>query len=220
MRKLLVMLAGLTLASGEGVWCVSCADDAQPGPPAATVAQAAPGKKITALGTLEPEEAVDACAQVTGRIGSIGADPRANGKSLDFGSPVEVNTVLAQIDNELYVARVEQERAGCMRAEAELEQATVNLEHAQTRWQRAQDQKKSKAISDDDFELAQFNVKVAKASVAVAEAALAQNKATLKQAEIELGYTTIKSPIKGIIIDRRINVGQMIVPNFNGSASF
>ncbi len=47
----------------------------------------------------------------------------------------------------------------------------------------------------------------------MAEAVLAQNRAALKRAEIELGCTTIRSPIKGVVIDRRANVGQMVGPS-------
>ena len=39
----------------------------------------------------------------------------------------------------------------------------------------------------------------------------------MKQAEIELGYTTIKSPSKGIVIDRGVNMGQIVAPTVNGS---
>ena len=56
--------------------------------------------------------------------------------------------------------------------------------------------------------------------MAAAEAALAQAKAALKQAEINLAYTTIKSPIEGIIIDRRVNVGQTVAPTSTVSSLF
>jgi HlyD family secretion protein len=181
---------------------------------------AAPGKKVLATGTIEPEEVVDVCAPVAGTIASFGADPRSPGKSIGWNSPVEVGTVLAQIDSDLYAARVERERAGCVRAEAELAQARINLERAEAQWKRAQGLEKSKATPGPDFDLAALNDKAAKASVTVAEAALAQNKAALKQAEIELGYTTIKSPVKGTVIDCRVNVGQMVGPANTNSSLF
>jgi HlyD family secretion protein len=206
------MLVGLTLVVGGSAWCAYSDDNARPTARPAEKAGLAPGRKIIALGTIEPEEVAEVCPQVAGRIVSLGADPHARGKPIDYGSRVEAGTLLAQIDNELSIARVEQERAACARAEAELAQARIHLERAAAQWKQAQDQKKNKAISDSDFDLAQFNYRTVKASVAGAEAALAQNRAALKQAEIELSYTAIKSPIQGVIIDRRVSVGQVVAP--------
>jgi HlyD family secretion protein len=195
MRRLLVIFVGVLLVRCGGAWSAYAADNAKPAIRPATATQAAPGKKITAVGTIEPEEVVDVCAQVAGAVVGFGADPHAPGKSIDWGSSVVAGTVLAQIDSEVYTARVEREQAACMRAEAELDQAKINLERAEFQWKHAQDQIRNKTISDSDFDLARGNDKAAKASVAVAEAMLAQNKAELKQAEIELSHTTIKSPI-------------------------
>ena len=48
--------------------------------------------------------------QVAGKIQSLGVDPRDAGKTIDYGSPVNVGTVLAQIDDALYLSDVEQAR--------------------------------------------------------------------------------------------------------------
>ncbi len=56
---------------------------------------------ISATGTVEPIEVVDVGAQVAGKIESFGEDPRGNGQSIDYSSPVDKGTVLALIDNSL-----------------------------------------------------------------------------------------------------------------------
>ena len=181
---------------------------------------------LVATGTLEPEEVVDACAQVAGVVKTLGPDPRGNtdprykGKSIDYGSPVEEGSVLAQIDNAIYAAQAEQARAGVARAEAELLQAKARLEMAEVEVRRAQESVKSKALSASDFDVTILHHKLAKASVSVAEAALAQARAAMKEAEINLGYTTVKSPVRGIIIDRRVNVGQSVVAALNAPSLF
>ncbi len=76
---------------------------------------------ISATGTIEPEEVVDVGAQVAGQIDSLGTD--AQGKPIDFGSQVDMNAVLARIDDKLYRLRVEHSEAGVRRAEAELARA-------------------------------------------------------------------------------------------------
>ncbi len=206
MRKLLILLAGLTLVHG-GAWRAYSAD---PGAHAATPSQRGPGKKVTAVGTVEPEAVVDVGAQVTGEIVSFGADPHAAGKSIDYCSAVEVGTVLAHIDSTLYALRVERECAACLRAAAELEQARINLEQAQTEWKTAQERHKSGTVPSPDYNTANLKQKTAKVSVVLADAVLAQNKAARKQAEVELDYTIIRSPVKGVVIDRRVNVGQIV----------
>jgi HlyD family secretion protein len=175
---------------------------------------------VNATGTVEPEEVVDVGAQVVGRVTSFGADPHSNGKSIDYGSVVEEGTLLAQIDDAMYVAQVEQARGGCQCADAELAQAKAKLALAKAECQRAQDQIKSKSISAFDLDVAKRTYEVAQAAIAVAEATSARSKAALKQAEISLSCTRIRSPIKGVIIDRRVNVGQTVVAGLNAPSLF
>src|SRR5207249_3200763 len=59
-----------------------------------------------------------------------------------------------------------------------------------------------------------------KSALAVGEASVAQARAALQQAEINLGYTTIRSPVKGVIVDRRVNVGQTVVASLNAPSLF
>ena len=54
---------------------------------------------IDSTGTAEPEEVADIGAQVLGQIDYFGRD--ANGKTVDWDSPVEQGTVLAHIDDSL-----------------------------------------------------------------------------------------------------------------------
>ncbi len=52
------------------------------------------------------------------------------------------------------------------------------------------------------------------------KAALAVARADLEEATVNLGYTTIRSPVKGIILDRRINIGQIVVASLNAPSLF
>ncbi len=145
---------------------------------------------ITATGTIEPEEVVDVGAQVAGQIVKFGDEPRGKGKAIDYGSPVEKGTILAQIDPAIYKARVEQAQAGFERAKAELTLAQVKREPDEV---------------------------AKKAAVAAAEAAVAQSRVALEEAKRDLDNTSIKSPCKGVVIDRRVNVGQYASPEKSAS---
>ena len=173
---------------------------------------------ISATGTVEPEEVIDVGAQVAGRIVSFGKDK--NGKTVDYGSEVEAGTVLVQIDDALYSAEAEQARAGHDRARADLEQLKAKLYQAERDWERAQKLGPSDALSQTDYDAAKSACDAAKAAVAVGRAAIGQAQATLRRAEQNLGYCTIKSPVKGVIIDRRVNIGQTVVSSLNAPSLF
>jgi HlyD family secretion protein len=187
---------------------------------------------IRATGTVEPEEVVDVGAQVAGQILYFGKD--ANGKTVDYGSPVEAGTILAKIDDSLYSAdeaqaqaQVQSASASQQRAEADLEQLKAKLNQAERDWQRAQKLGPSEALSQSTydayrsaFETAAANVEVGRAAILQANASLAQAEAVLRRAQRNLGYCTIKSPVKGVIVDRRVNIGQTVVASLNAPSLF
>ena len=187
---------------------------------------------INATGTVEPEEVVDVGAQVAGLIRAFGTDAR--GKAIDYGSVVKAGTVLARIDDTLYAADVETAKAQRQQAEANQRSATANvaqmrakLLQAEADWTRAQRLGPSEALAPSAFdqykanyEVAQANLAVAEAAVGQARAAVAQAQAALDKAQQNLGYCTIASPVDGVIIDRRVNIGQTVVSSLSAPSLF
>jgi HlyD family secretion protein len=197
---------------------------------------------VEATGTLEPEDVVDVGAQVVGRIKSFGLDPRGEidpafkNKSVDYRSEVKEGTILAVIDDAVYLAQRNQARAAFERAKADLVQMEARLAQADAEWQRAQRLRtlsvkgisatgkgegvQIRGISDADFVLAKSNYQVAKANIEVGKAAIAQQQSALDLAETNLGYTIINSPVEGTILARRVNIGQTVVASFNAPSLF
>lgn len=187
---------------------------------------------ISATGTIEPEEVVDVGAQVAGQILNFGKDK--SGKPIDYGSPVEAGMVLAQIDDSLYAADAAQAAAQQQQAQAQLASATAQLRllaakfrQAERDWQRAQKIGPSDALAQNvydgyqaAYEIAQADVAVGEAAVAQAHGALAQTAAAVRRTQRNLGYCVIKSPVKGVIIDRRVNIGQTVVASLNAPSLF
>jgi len=187
---------------------------------------------ISATGTVEPEEVIDVGAQVAGIVQSFGTDP--NGKTIDYGSTVEAGTILATIDDSLYaaevasaVAQLEQAKANVRRAQADLVQMQAKLEQAEQNWKRAQELGPSRALSATDYDSYKAAYQMAVATVGVGEATVEQARKTVAQAEASmvrvksnLGYCTIRSPVKGVIIDRRVNIGQTVVASLNAPSLF
>ena len=63
-------------------------------------------------------------------------------------------------------------------------------------------------------------MEIAKANVSVASSGIAQAKADLEKSQRNLDFCTIKSPVRGVIIDRRVNIGQTVVSSFNAPSLF
>jgi HlyD family secretion protein len=187
---------------------------------------------ISASGTIEPIEVVDIGAQVAGLIKSFGTD--MDGKAIDYGSVVDEGAVLANIDDSVYAAdlsvakaQLEQSRAAELSADANLEQAQAKLNQTEAEWKRAEELFKSKLMAQTDYDTDKANYEIAKANVAVAQAGVAETRAAtvqaqagLEKAQRNLGFCIIKSPVKGVIIDRRVNIGQTVVSSLNAPSLF
>ena len=92
---------------------------------------------------------------------------------------------------------------------------------------RAQDLTPRGAMSRGDYDSSEAEYMVRKANVAVAEAACEQAKAklaiaeaSLDKAQRNLDYCVIRSPVDGVIIDRRVSIGQTLVSSMSASSIF
>jgi HlyD family secretion protein len=187
---------------------------------------------ISATGTVEPEEVIDVGAQVAGIIETFGTDKR--GKPIDYGSEVTNGMVLAKIDPVLYKAdmdvaqaQVDQDKAAEVHAAADLEQMKAKEAEAEADWNRAQKLGPSEALAPTAYDSYKANYEIAKANVALDEAAVIQAKATtaaaqaaLAKAKRTLDYCTIISPVNGVIVDRRVTIGETVVSSFNTPSLF
>jgi HlyD family secretion protein len=238
MRKILYSLVLAALALGLAVYGVGHVWSTGPANAfrSAAVERGDLHATISATGTIEPEEVVDVGAQVAGQIKEFGTDPNDSHRHIDYGSRVEQGTVLARIDDSVYQSQVDQAKAqlaqakaGEQRARADLVQMKAKVTQTQRDWQRAQalGPGQGNAISALDYdtakaayETAQSGLAVGEAAITVAQTDVARSEAALKQAETNLGYTTIRSPVKGVIVDRRVNVGQTVVASLNAPSLF
>jgi HlyD family secretion protein len=173
---------------------------------------------IGATGTIEPHETVDVGAQVAGRISQFGLDQ--DGKALDYGSVVQQGALLAKIDDSVYAADLSVAKAGQLSADATLEQMSAKLAQAEAEWKRAQELFKGKLLAETEYDTAKANHEIAKANVSVAKSGVAQAKADLDKAQRNLDFCTIDSPVTGVIIDRRVNIGQTVVSSLNAPSLF
>lgn len=189
-------------------------------------------RTISATGTVEPEELINVGAQVNGRIMKFGID--ADGKTVDYGSRVKKGAVLALIDDVIYKSELQQAQANkaqaqaaILTAEASVKECAANEILAKNEWERAQSLSAKKIMSGSESDSARATYLAALAQSAKARASLAQAKAQLAgaeavlvKAERNLEYCSIVSPVDGIIIDRRVSIGQTVVSNQTASSMF
>ncbi len=188
---------------------------------------------VSVTGTVEPRNVVDVGAQVSGTIVKFGTD--ADGHEVDYDSPVNKGTVLAIIDPANYAARVASDKAALAEAMANVAVARAKdltyvaaYEDAAADWKRAQklgNQGLALPVTQYDsyksaYMQAKANLALGKASITQAQMAVKVAQAALKNDEITLSYCTIVSPVKGVVIDRDVDIGQTVASSFNTPSLF
>ena len=194
---------------------------------------------MTATGTINPVVTVLVGSQVSGTIKALHAD---------FNSRVHEGQVIAQIDPAIFESQVDQARAGVASEQANLVNAQANLlsiqanlakaEVAVTDTKRTLDRNlqliKMSAVAQAVLDTAQANydsavaqreaakaqMEVSKAQIESAKAQVERAKASLKMSETNLRYTTIRSPVTGIVISRNVDVGQTVAASLQAPTLF
>lgn len=114
------------------------------------------------------------------------------------GTYVDKDQVLFIINQSQYRAKAEKARAQLKKDEAQALKAARDLE-------RIRPLREQNAASQLDLDNA---VAASESSIA----SVAMSKADLDQAELELGYTTVRSPISGYITERNVDLGTLVGP--------
>ncbi|MBI4815386.1 MAG: efflux RND transporter periplasmic adaptor subunit [Deltaproteobacteria bacterium] len=167
--------------------------------------------KVTATGTLSALVTVQVGSQVSGRLKEI---------SVDFNSEVKRGQVIARLDPQLFEATLDQARASFMAAKAELDVAEIRALEAERQARRAKELAEKKLVSEADLDTAEATAASARAQVEAQKGRLELSKASLKQAEVNLGYTTITSPIDGMVVSRNVDIGQTVAASFQAPTLF
>jgi len=180
---------------------------------------------VEATGTVNAVITVQVGSQVSGTIARLDAD---------FNSHVKKGDVIAVIDPRLFqgavlqaTADLQNSRANVVAAQANLAKARTALVQTKADYDRAQallaesvgtaqalDQAKA------NYEAAKASVDAAAANILQAQAQVHQKSAALEVAKTNLEYTTIRSPIDGVVVARNVDVGQTVAASLQAPTVF
>ncbi len=166
---------------------------------------------VTATGTVNAVTTVLVGTQVSGSIKQL---------YVDFNSFVKKGQLLAQIDPATFEAQVEQAKANLYSAEANVEKAEASLLDAKRVLDRNKTLFSRNLIAKSDLDTSETNEMSAKAQLKAVKAQVEQMRAALKVAETNLRYTSIISPVDGMVISRNVDVGQTVAASFQTPTLF
>jgi RND family efflux transporter MFP subunit len=151
--------------------------------------------------SITPNRQVDLKFKVNGYIDSILQVPGGDGttRTVNPGDTVSEGMALAGIQEDEYSDRV-----GI--AEADLAAAKAALVKAQQDYKRARDLYATQSMTAPDFDAAQQEYSTALANVKGAQAKVAESRQNL-------AYCTLQAPMDGVLLQRNIEIGTLVMPD-------
>jgi HlyD family secretion protein len=184
-------------------------------------------KSVVATGKIQPITQVEIKSKASGIVKKL---------YVEYGDRVKQGQILADLDKAEIEAQVRSQKANAEASEANLISTKADYERAKVdaegpdipmlkrAYERAQNMAKEGVVSQQNLDDAQKNYELAlnkqnvaraqlgvlKAKISQAEAQVQSSHAQLKQLEEQLGYTTIYSPMDGIVLSRDVEVGDAV----------
>ncbi len=154
-------------------------------------------QSVAANGTLNPLVLVTVGTQVSGKVIKL---------YVDFNDRVEEGQILAELDPALLDAQAAQSAANVKSAEASLELAMAN-------------EKRSRELFSKEY-ISKQELDASVQALKSARAALDLARAQSQKDRTNQGYTIIRSPVSGVVVDRQIDVGQTVAASLSAPVLF
>jgi RND family efflux transporter MFP subunit len=143
----------------------------------------------TAVGTIKPIHEVSVAAKILARVLEV---------AVSAGQLVEQDQTLVRLDGADLQSRLRQAESGVLAAQARFNQASADFERAASLLPR-------QAISQNEYDQANAAQKLAAAE-------LERAKQAVQEATITVDYATILAPIRGQIVEKQVEAGDMVAP--------
>ena len=162
---------------------------------------------VNSTGTVKPKIEVTVGSFISGPIQEM---------HCEFNQEVKKGDLLAKIDPRLYLASVAHDRAtlameqaDVMRVQSQLQQAINDEKRANNLRSRGESM-----ITQADLDKYKFSRMSLEAQLKISEATVDQAKASLETSSANLNYAEIRSPVDGIVINRKVELGQTVAAQF------
>ncbi|MGE5175562.1 MAG: efflux RND transporter periplasmic adaptor subunit [Hyphomicrobiales bacterium] len=152
---------------------------------------------VSSTGKLNATKTVQVGTQVSGQIAAIYAD---------FNQHVKKGQLIARIDPTLLEQAVRSAQADLERVQADYDQAKSDYD-------------RNKGLYDRNV-IAASEWDTVKHAYDVADANLKSAQVSLERAKQNLGYTEIRTPIDGVVVERDVDVGQTVAASLSAPQLF
>ena len=152
---------------------------------------------VAATGTINPKNTVEVGTQISGII---------EGVFVDYNDTVQVGTLLAIVDSSIIDANIEQ-------LEANLSAAEAVFKASESKYAREKRLHAQNFISISTLENTEKLFLESKSRLALAQAELKREKRNKT-------FTNITSPISGVVMEKKIDVGQTVAARFQTPTLF
>lgn len=166
---------------------------------------------ISATGTIEAVNTVDVGTPVSGTINKI---------FIDYNDVVTQGQVIATIDPTLFEAEVMAGEADLASAKAGVSEKEADLGDARRDYGRKEALLAKDFIAASEVDRALSTLEGARARVTAAKATVLQARAKLDKARTNLNYTTITSPLDGVVVAKDVSEGQTVAASYSTPTLF
>lgn len=192
-------------------WTAGAAQSREPGYVTAPVARGGLTVTVAATGTVQPTTRVEVSSELAGTLESV---------EVDFNQSVIVGQVLARLDSSKLAATVANAEAQEASARARLVQAEATATEVAETFATQKELADRGIATRRDMISVEANDARAKAAVDMARADLTLAKANLALARADLETAVIRSPINGVVLNRKAEGGQIVGPGLNDPVLF
>jgi HlyD family secretion protein len=154
-------------------------------------------RAVSSSGTINPVSTVKVLPQMSGKVEKI---------FVDYNDPIRKGDILAELNTDMLKLKREQQYATVIKARANYELQRLNYRNQE-------------ALAEKNL-ISEYELKTSKTTLDNQAADLAVAESNLKVIETEINqYAYITSPIDGIVLDRRINIGDTVVDSSSNNSS-
>ena len=169
---------------------------------------------VAANGTLSPTRSVNVGSELSGTVKRVSAD---------VNDRVTRGQVLLELDTAKLQDQVSRSRAALVAAQASVAEKAATVKEQQANLARLEEVARlsgGQVPSSTDLDAARASTERAQAALVSARAVVDEAKATLSTDETNLGKSSIRSPINGVVLTRSVEPGNAVAASLQAVTLF